>query len=99
MCGMEMVEKTFGSTLKNVQIDSNNESYENKQLIFIYNFLKQVHNLRKMDDKKLQNEIELNRWGHMLEVIPPERLNNVNVSYIKIFYFFCLMKIKMHFRF
>lgn len=91
---MAKVEKEFESKLKDVKIDNKSESYENKQLTFIYNFLKQVHNLQKMDDNKLKNEIELNRWGHMLEVIPRHKLKNVNVSYIfyvKICYFF-LMK-------
>lgn len=94
MCGMAKVEKEFESKLKDVKIDNKSESYKNKQLTFIYNFLKQVHNLQKMDDNKLKNEIELNRWGHMLEVIPRHKLKNVNVSYI--FHIrlllFCLMK-------
>jgi len=79
MCGMKKVEEHFGSKLKYVEIYNQNESYENKQLKFIYNFLNNIHNFDQMDNKKLKKEIELKRWGHMYEVIPQKRLKDFNI--------------------
>lgn len=91
MCGMKKVEEIFGSKLKDIQIENDEETFENKQLKFIYNFLKQIENLNKMDENTLRNEIELNRWGHIPEVIPKKMSQNPQVNtaiiyiYINIF--------------
>lgn len=79
MCGMEKVEEMFGSKLKDVQIENDDETFENKQLKFIYNFFKQIENLKKMDENTLRNEIELSRWGHIPEVIPEKMIQNPKV--------------------
>lgn len=81
--GMNKVEELFGLKLKDVNIDNKDETFENKQLKFIYNFLNQVNNLYKMDETTLKYEIEFKRLGHLFEVIPHHMLNNSNVSYIK----------------
>lgn len=98
--GMNKVEKLFGLKLKNVNIDDKNETFENKQLKFIYNFLNQVNNLYKMDETTLKNEIEYKRFGHLFEVIPHHMLNNSNVSHIKLLgKKYVIIKIKIYFRF
>jgi len=80
LSGIEKVEQLFGSKMKDVCIDDKDETFENKQLKFIYNFLKQVENINKMDVCALRYEIELNRWGHEPEVIPRKMLNSSAVS-------------------
>jgi len=82
LSGFEKVEELFGSKMKDVCIDDRDETFENKQLKFIYNFLNQVENIKKMDARALRYEIELNRWGHKPEVIPREMLKNPTVSLI-----------------
>lgn len=79
---MEKVEELFGTKLKNVQIESKTDTFENKQLKFIYNFLKQVQNIQNLNENALRNEIELHRWGHSYEVIPQNMLKSSKVSYI-----------------
>lgn len=80
LSGIEKVEQLFGSKMKDVCIEDRDETFENKQLKFIYNFLNQVENLNKMDESTLRYEIELNRWGHEPEVIPREMLRSSTVS-------------------
>jgi len=80
LSGIDKVEELYGPTLKDVQIYNDNESFENKQLKLIYNHLKQVNSFKKMDEKTLRNEIELNRWGHEFEVIPQKMLLSSKVS-------------------
>jgi len=80
--GIEKVEQLFGSKMKDVCIEDRDETFENKQLKFIYNFLNQVENIKKMDERALRYEIELNRWGHKPEVIPQTQLQSSTVSYI-----------------
>lgn len=82
MYGMEKVEKIYGDTLKHVAIEDENESFEMKQLKFIFNKLKQVHDIAQMDETTLRYEIELRRWGHEHEVIPKKMLNSPIVSNI-----------------
>lgn len=78
--GIEKVEKLFGSQMKDVCIEDSDETFENKQMKFIYNFLYQVEGIKEMDDCSLRYEIQLNRWGHEPEVIPREMLRNPTVS-------------------
>jgi len=103
LSGIEKVEKLFGSKMKDVCIEDRDETFENKQLKFIYNFLNQVENIKKMDERTLRYEIELNRWGHKPEVIPREMLKSSTVSYITLVKFslisFIFMEIKICFRF
>ena len=66
--------------MKDICIEDSNETFENKQLKFIYNFLNQVENIKKMDECTLHYEIELNRWGHEPEVIPAKMLKSSTVS-------------------
>jgi len=82
LSGIKKVEKLFGSKMKDVCIEDVDETFENKQLKFIYNFLQQVENIKKMDEGALRYEIELNRWGKEPEVIPREMLKSSTVSYI-----------------
>lgn len=77
--GIEKVEKLFGSQMKNVSIEDSDETFENKQMKFIYNFLYQVEGIKEMDDCSLRYEIQLNRWGHEPEVIPREMLRNPTI--------------------
>lgn len=89
--GMGKVKELFGSKLKDIQIENVNDTFENKQLKFIYNFLNQVHNIQKMDENTLLNEIEQHRWGHSYEIIPQNMLKRSKVSYTNyliIFFFF-----------
>lgn len=76
---MDMVEKLYGTTLKSIQIEDDNETFENKQFKFIYIHLKRIHNLKKMDEIALLNDIELNKWGQQFEVIPKKMLLNSKV--------------------
>jgi len=103
LSGIEKVEKLFGSKMKDVCIEDRDETFENKQLKFIYNFLNQVENIKKMDESALRCEIELNRWGKEPEVIPREMLKSSTVSYITLVkssvISFILMEIKIYFRF
>jgi len=103
LSGIEKVEKLFGSKMKDVCIEDSDETFENKQLKFIYNFLKQVESIKKMDERALRYEIELNRWGKEPEVIPREMLKSSTVSYITLvkssLISFILMEIKICFRF
>lgn len=86
MHDMDMVEKIFGSKVKDVKIEELDEPFENKQLKFIYNHLKQINSFKKMNENELINEIELSRWGHNYEVIPKNMLLNSRVSF-SYFYF------------
>ncbi|XP_029345221.1 60 kDa SS-A/Ro ribonucleoprotein isoform X2 [Acyrthosiphon pisum] len=79
LSGIEKVEKLFGSKMKDVCIEDIDETFENKQLKFIYNFLKQVENIKKMDEHALRYEIELNRWGKEPEVIPQKMLKSSTI--------------------
>jgi len=101
--GIEKVEQSFGSKMKDVCIDDRDETFENKQLKFIYNFLNQVENIKKMDASALRYEIELNRWGHKPEVIPRHMLKNPAVSLSTLvnsnLIIFILMGIQICFRF
>lgn len=103
LSGIEKVDQLFGSKMKDVCIEDRDETFENKQLKFIYNFLNQVENIKKMDECALRYEIELNRWGHKPEVIPQEMLKSSTVSYINPVnssqISFILMEIKIFFRF
>jgi len=80
LSGIEKVEKLFGSKMKDVCIENSDETFENKQMKFIYNFLNQVEGIKQMDVCSLRYEIELNRWGHEPEVIPREMQRNPTVS-------------------
>jgi hypothetical protein len=80
LSGIEKVEKLFGSKMKDVCIENSDETFENKQMKFIYNFLNQVEGIKRMDVCSLRYEIELNRWGHEPEVIPREMQRNPIVS-------------------
>lgn len=79
---MKKVEEVFGSEVNNIEIDNKNESFENIQLKFIYNYLKQVNSMKNMNETTLRNEIELNRWGHEFKVVPQNMLKNTTVSFI-----------------
>lgn len=78
-CGMDKVEKLYGTALKSIQIEDDNETFENKQFKFIYIHLKRIHDLKKMDEIALLNDIELNKWGQQFEVIPKKMLCNSKV--------------------
>lgn len=67
--------------MKNIQTENENETFENKQLKFIYNFLRQVEDMNKMDENKLRTEIELHRWGQDFEYIPKNMLTSTKVSH------------------
>ncbi|XP_060851709.1 uncharacterized protein LOC132930067 [Rhopalosiphum padi] len=79
LSGIEKVEKLFGSKMKDVCIENSDETFENKQMKFIYNFLNQVEGIKQMDVCSLRYEIELNRWGHEPEVIPREMQRNPTI--------------------
>lgn len=103
LSGIKKVEELFGSKMKDVCIEDRDETFENKQLKFIYNFLNQVENIKKMDENALRYEIELNRWGHEPEVIPRNMLKSSTVSLITLVKFsiisFIFLEIKICFRF
>jgi len=103
LSGIEKVEKLFGSKMKDICIEDSEETFENKQLKCIYNFLYQVENIKKMDEHALRYEIELNRWGEKPEVIPQEMMKSLTVSYTTLVKSspigFILMEIKICFRF
>lgn len=82
MHGMTKVEELYACKLKDVSIEDNNETFENKQLKFIFNKLKLVHDVAQMDETTLRYDIELRRWGHEHEVIPKKMLNSPLVSNI-----------------
>lgn len=77
---MDKVEELFGSKLKNINLKNEDETFENKQRKFIYIFLKDLNNLRKMNEIMLQNEIELNCLGKQFELIPRNMLSSSKVS-------------------
>ncbi|XP_029348648.1 60 kDa SS-A/Ro ribonucleoprotein-like [Acyrthosiphon pisum] len=79
LSGIKRVEQLFGSKMKDICIEDSDETFENKQLKSIYNFLNQVENIKKMDERALQNEIEFNRLGEKPEVIPREMLKNSTI--------------------
>lgn len=79
---MKKVEELFGSKVNSIEIENKNETFENIQLKFIYNYLKQVNAMKNMNEITLRNEIELNRWGHDFKVIPQNMLKNSTVSFI-----------------
>lgn len=78
--GMDMVEQLFGIQMKDVCIEDVDETFENKQLKFIYNFLNQVEAVKTMDERALKCEIELNRWGNEPEIIPQQMLKSSTVN-------------------
>lgn len=78
---MKKVEELFGSKAKDIQIENKNETFENIQLKFIYNYLKQINDMKHMNETTLRNEIELNRWGHDFKVVPQKMLKNSTVSF------------------
>lgn len=82
MHGIAKVEELYGCKLKNIETRDDNETFENKQLKFIYNKFNQVHNIAQMDESTLRYEIELRRWGHEHQVIPQKMLNSPKVSNI-----------------
>ncbi|XP_050523905.1 uncharacterized protein LOC126895752 [Daktulosphaira vitifoliae] len=75
--GMQKVEEMFKSKL--LAIQEENEKFAREQLTFIYNYLKQINNLKKMDVDNLQKDIGLNKWGEEFEVIPQKMLNNSKI--------------------
>lgn len=75
------VEKLFGSLIHDIQSKNDDETYEEFQLKFIYGYLKQVDRMKTMSETELVNEIEIQRWGHEFQVIPPNMFKKPFVSF------------------
>lgn len=77
---MDKVEENFGSKLKDINLDD--ETYVNKQLYYIYMYLKNVDNFNKMNEISSQKEINFNGLGKTFEIVPANMLASTEVSNI-----------------
>ncbi|XP_050423592.1 uncharacterized protein LOC126835217 [Adelges cooleyi] len=64
--GMEKVEEIFKPKLIAVANESDCEKRERNELTFIYNYLKQIHNLQYLNVENLYKDIKLNKLGGQL---------------------------------
>lgn len=77
---MQKVEEIFKPKLLAVTEENENEKFSREQLTFVYDYLKQINNLKKMEVEILEKDIGLNKWGEEFEVIPQKMINNLKVS-------------------
>lgn len=62
------------------EFNKKNENISEAFLNICY-YLKQISNIRKMNNNDLIKAIERNHWGEKFEIIPINRLKNNLVSY------------------
>lgn len=79
---MRRVEALFGSQVRDIQNKNDYDNVEHLQLHFVYNYLKKVESMKTMSENEFVNDIELQRWGHSVKVIPPHMFKKPSVSFI-----------------
>ncbi|VVC32718.1 TROVE domain [Cinara cedri] len=70
--GIQELKELYGPN--GIELNDIHDNDKIEELKSIYEYIERIHNIPKMDEISLQNEIELHKWGQQHKIIPNEML-------------------------